>query len=449
MVTEPSTRRILLGKKHRGFGIGMFNSFGGKLDPGETIVECAVRELQEETGIQVPCASHLSRAAKLHFTFDDSPTKMLVRVFRLDVTCQEGGDDGNYYKLDPSVVRGCDEITPQWLDDWRQIPLDNMFADDSLWLTHILESEDEDLFIEGHFHFQPGGQEVNSIQHYFMKIASSRGKSLEQRLFHELHRNEIQSPSIKEFNEGFAFANAVKSMFGRAAFDVVLDVAGGHGALAALLLVTTSAKEAVVIDPADVGKQGVTRAWRHYFKGKRLDYRYECLRTGLHAELNRFLKQGIEPSRILVVACHACQHLSDEILEIACSKYGVAAAVMPCCQRDTKGSWKSTSKNLGLSIATVMDLLLAGKAMSWSLPYDVRMKTIDAKITPQNRVILCRPLDQKDTTEVDKAHARLEQAYRSAHHLPKQRPTPRKIDVSTLTVGVAIGAAFALIVTRR
>jgi len=50
-------------------------------------------------------------------------------------------------------------------------------------------------------------------------------------------------------------------MFGRAAFDAALDVTGGHGALVALLLVTTSAEEAVVIDTAGcLKKQGVTRA---------------------------------------------------------------------------------------------------------------------------------------------------------------------------------------------
>lgn len=44
----------------------------------------------------------------------------------------------------------------------------------------------------------------------------------------------------------------------------------------------------------------------------------------------------ISPFRILVVACHACQHLTDETLEIACS-YGVHAAVLSCCQKDLSG----------------------------------------------------------------------------------------------------------------
>ncbi len=38
--------RVLLGMKKRGFGAGKWNGFGGKVDPGETIVEAAARWLQ-------------------------------------------------------------------------------------------------------------------------------------------------------------------------------------------------------------------------------------------------------------------------------------------------------------------------------------------------------------------------------------------------------------------
>ncbi len=450
MVTEPEKRRILLGLKHRGFGVGFYNSFGGKLDPNETMEQCAARELEEETGIALPSPALLDSVARHHFTFDDSDTKMLVHVYRLNVTCCTNGAPSKFYKLDPSCIRGCEEITPQWFDDWNQIPLHNMFADDSVWLTTMLSSPFEDgLFIEGFFHFEPGGQEVNTIRHLFMDI---RGKSLERSLFHALHFNKISSPSIKEFKEAYAFANAVRSFFGKEAFDVVVDVAGGHGALAALVMLTTSATEAVVVDPADVGNGGVQRAWGRFLKTKRLKFQHECLRSGLPAVLDKFLDRGVSPRRILVVACHACQHLSDEILQISCASYGVATAVMPCCQKDSSpgGSWKDTSKNLGFGFATVMDLLLAGKAMSWSIAYDVRMKTIDASITPQNRIILCKPLEEQwSRVTIDKAHERLDRAYRRAHHGNKRQILLLgKVDVASLGIGVAIGALMTLAVTR-
>ena len=35
--------RLLLGMKKRGFGAGKWNGFGGKVDPGETILQGAIR----------------------------------------------------------------------------------------------------------------------------------------------------------------------------------------------------------------------------------------------------------------------------------------------------------------------------------------------------------------------------------------------------------------------
>jgi 8-oxo-dGTP pyrophosphatase MutT (NUDIX family) len=451
MVTEPETRRILLGLKHRGFGMGMYNSFGGKLDPHETIEQCAARELQEETGIAVSSPKDLNKVALLHFTFDDSKTKMLVHVFRLNVSCGIGTCDRTpYYNIDPSVIRGCEEITPEWFDDWHQIPLDNMFADDSLWLTQLLAtSPSEHPFIEGFFHFEPGGQTVNTIRHHYI---NTRGKSLEKSLFHALHRNDISSPSIKEFKEAYAFANAVKSFFGKQSFDVVIDVAGGHGALAAILMLIMNAHQAVVVDPADISNGAVMKAWGTFLEGKLLNFRYECLRTALPSEINRFLESGVSKSRILVVACHACQHLSHEVLRICCSEFGTAVAVMPCCQKDVSqgGSWKSTSRNLGISFATTMDLLLAGKAMSWSLDYDIRMKTIDDKITPQNRIILCKPKSQSiPSVSLDQVHERLRRAYRKAHQRQASNKALIKIDFSSLFIGIVMGALISVCALRR
>jgi len=202
-------------------------------------------------------------------------------------------------------------------------------------------------------------------------------------------------------------------------WDVVIDVAGGHGALAALFLILTSAKKAVVVDPAVVGGGGVERAWKKdFFPQKELVYRIECLRTGLPSELETALTITT-PQRILVVACHACQHLSEETLHIA-ARFGVHVAVMPCCQKDlTEGSsWKQTSKNLSIPIGPTMDLLLAGKMMA-SEEYTVRMKLIDAKITPQNRIIICQRTGLNEaapaSTKVELAHARLARAYFRAH----------------------------------
>jgi 8-oxo-dGTP pyrophosphatase MutT (NUDIX family) len=173
VITEPARRRILLGEKHRGFGKGMYNSFGGKIEPGESDVESAKRELEEETGICVPMERMTqSKLGTFRFTFEDNPTEMVVHAFRINVSCDgsttsSGEMDESIFRIDPSVIRGCDEITPVWFADWHDIPLQNMFADDSVWLTRVLSSR-EVVLVDGWFHFEPGGQEVNTILHYYM-----------------------------------------------------------------------------------------------------------------------------------------------------------------------------------------------------------------------------------------------------------------------------------------
>jgi len=56
--------KILLGMKKRGFGQGKYNGFGGKPQSNETILEAAVREMQEESNIKVS-ANHLQKKAEL------------------------------------------------------------------------------------------------------------------------------------------------------------------------------------------------------------------------------------------------------------------------------------------------------------------------------------------------------------------------------------------------
>lgn len=265
--------------------------------------------------------------------------------------------------------------------------------------------------------------------------------SMEQRLFHTLHDNQSNLLSIKEFKECYAFCNAIRTAFKKKkgksdTFDIVIDVCGGHGALAALFLICTPASLAIVIDPANVGGGRIQQAWGSEFmsKDKKLTYRRECLRTGLPDELEQALKMTSR-NRILVVACHACQHLSEEILQIGCN-YGVHVAVMPCCQKDrSPGSmWKAVSKNLSIPVAQVMDILQCGKIMALG-SHTVRLKCIDSKITPQNRIIVCRALSENEISEirhqeqneVDKAHSKLELVYRKAHAVQDSRNQLRNI----------------------
>lgn len=454
----------------------MFNSFGGKIEEGETSEASAKRELLEETGIDLPLEYVTdSRVGSLFFTFQDSPIEMIVHVFRVHINIRSVSSEtttststsatSSHYIVDEKAIRGCDEITPHWFDDWHQIPLDNMFADDSIWLTRLLSSEIE-LRMDGWFHFAAGGTDTNTILHYHLDCRSKTSESktvlrdkkhqpitLEKRLFHALHASKINSPSLKEFNEAFAFLRAFRD---EEPYDVVIDVCGGHGALAALFLITNKARAAVVIDPAKVG--AVQRAWADFMQDKPMRYRHECLRTGLPTELYQAL-QYYPRENILVVACHACQHLSEEIVQISC-EIGVNVAVMPCCQKDVSpgSNWKQTSKNLQIPVQYTMDILLAGKVMSWQVGrkagvhYDVRLKVINSKLTAQNRLIICRALacDARKGREalIAQAHSKLGQAYKRAHkNLSRQKWS--HIHWRDFVSGILVGTIAAVMVMKR
>jgi len=64
-------RKLLLKKGTRGISIGKWNAPGGKLEPGETPVQCARREVLEETGLRV---SDLFYHGTLTFLMDGGKT---------------------------------------------------------------------------------------------------------------------------------------------------------------------------------------------------------------------------------------------------------------------------------------------------------------------------------------------------------------------------------------
>ena len=112
--------QVLLIRKKRGIGAGKINGPGGKLDPGETLLECAVRETEEELGVSALGAREMGR---LWFQFVDGLT-IHCTVFRAD------GCEGE--------AQETEEAVPLWtpLD---ALPFDEMWDDDRIWLPVMLE----------------------------------------------------------------------------------------------------------------------------------------------------------------------------------------------------------------------------------------------------------------------------------------------------------------------
>jgi 8-oxo-dGTP pyrophosphatase MutT (NUDIX family) len=116
--------RILLGRKKRGFGEGLWNGFGGKLTPGETPEQAAVRETHEESGVLV---TDLRKRGVLTFTIIGNPELMEVHFFS---TSEFAGEPVE-----------TEEMAPRWFD-LDAVPYETMFPDDRHWLPLLLAGKD-------------------------------------------------------------------------------------------------------------------------------------------------------------------------------------------------------------------------------------------------------------------------------------------------------------------
>ena len=133
--------QVLLGMKKRGFGVGKWNGFGGKLKEGEDIKTSMARELREEAGVNV-LIEDLKEAGTLKFRFENN------------------SDWDNYCHIfiatnwvgDPSES---EEMLPRWYTI-TELPFDSMWVDDSHWLPLVLAGKK----IEAEFLFNAEGENI-------------------------------------------------------------------------------------------------------------------------------------------------------------------------------------------------------------------------------------------------------------------------------------------------
>lgn len=124
------TGQILMIRKKRGLGAGKINGPGGRLEPGETALEAAIRETQEELGVT---PLNLSERGELHFQFVDGLALHCV-VFTAEGCLGEPIET--------------DEAIPYWMTP-EEIPYHDMWADDIHWLPGMLKGNS----FKGYFHF--------------------------------------------------------------------------------------------------------------------------------------------------------------------------------------------------------------------------------------------------------------------------------------------------------
>lgn len=140
--------KVLLGMKKRGFGMGRWNGFGGKVKEGETIETAARRELKEEAGIE---AGGLEKVGVIDFEFAGQEDVIEVNIFAAtDIV---------------GIPAETEEMKPQWFNI-EKIPFAEMWPDDIHWFPLFLAGKK----FTGRFLFGEGEgktiveQELNEVK---------------------------------------------------------------------------------------------------------------------------------------------------------------------------------------------------------------------------------------------------------------------------------------------
>jgi mutator protein MutT len=126
---------VLLAMKKRGFGVGKWNGVGGKLNPGETIRETALRETEEEITV-IP--EGIEEMAIMNYFFPSvtadnvSGQKVYVYIARK-------------WSGEPTET---EEMQPKWFK-LSEIPYSEMWCDDIVWMPKVLNGE----YVKGSFLF--------------------------------------------------------------------------------------------------------------------------------------------------------------------------------------------------------------------------------------------------------------------------------------------------------
>jgi len=111
--------KALLIHKKKGLGAGKINGPGGRLEPGETPLQAAIREVQEELCVT---PTGVEEAGELMFQFTD-------------------GFSIHGYVFTATDCRGEPQETDEAIPIWTpvdQFPFDRMWEDDRVWVPHML-----------------------------------------------------------------------------------------------------------------------------------------------------------------------------------------------------------------------------------------------------------------------------------------------------------------------
>lgn len=113
--------KLLLIRKRRGFGAGLLNGPGGRVEEGEGVYEAALREVKEELNV-TPIRPEPAGVIRFEFVDEEVPDWVIFVFISRDLVGA------------PSPT---DEAEPRWTPI-DEIPYEEMWDDDRIWLPLML-----------------------------------------------------------------------------------------------------------------------------------------------------------------------------------------------------------------------------------------------------------------------------------------------------------------------
>jgi ADP-ribose pyrophosphatase YjhB (NUDIX family) len=136
--SKTKQKEVLLAKKTRKTGAEKWNGYGGGVEEGETVVQCAIRETREESGGNNYLSDKFPYSSMITL---NTPylVKRAIFTFR---NADTGAPDFEVHVFECSNVSGIADETEEMKDPtWfsvSDLPLNEMMSADSLFIERIL-----------------------------------------------------------------------------------------------------------------------------------------------------------------------------------------------------------------------------------------------------------------------------------------------------------------------